>query len=78
MKMYFSLIILVHTHTHTEPENAFQINHCDKSFHVYAHSKADKSNWISNLNKQISKINKGQSVYVHVIIIVIISTHLIN
>lgn len=44
-----------------KPENAFQINHCDKSFHVYTHSKADKTNWITNLNKQISKINRGQS-----------------
>lgn len=42
-----------------EPENAFQINHSDKSFHVYSHSKADKGNWISNLNKQIAKISKS-------------------
>jgi hypothetical protein len=41
-----------------KPENAFQINHADKSFHVYALSKADKVNWMSNLTKQINKFSK--------------------
>lgn len=43
----------------TELENAFQVNHSDKSFHVVAQSRADKVNWLSNLQKQIKKITEG-------------------
>ena len=42
-----------------DPDNAFQINHADKSFHVFAQTRADKTNWIANLTKQINKLNKG-------------------
>jgi hypothetical protein len=39
-----------------EVNNAFQISHADKSFHVFALSSADKANWLANLHKHINKI----------------------
>lgn len=39
-----------------DSENAFQVNHIDKSFHVVAQSRADKTNWLTNLQKQIKKL----------------------
>lgn len=34
----------------------FQINHADKSFHVYAPSLNDKNNWMTNLKKYITYV----------------------
>ena len=42
---------------------AFQLNHTDKSFHVFANSVADKNNWIANLRKNISKASQGKGMY---------------
>ena len=39
---------------------AFQLNHTDKSFHVFANSIADKNNWIANLRKNIGKASQGK------------------
>jgi hypothetical protein len=41
-------------------ENSFQINHREKSFHVFASSATDKSNWLSNLKKYITKAQAGR------------------
>ena len=43
-----------------EEELAFQLNHTDKSFHVFANSVADKNNWITNLRKNIAKATQGK------------------
>ncbi|XP_065919970.1 uncharacterized protein [Dysidea avara] len=43
-----------------EEEMAFQLNHTDKSFHVFANSIADKNNWIANLRKNIGKASQGK------------------
>jgi hypothetical protein len=34
---------------------AFQVNHTDKSFHVFASSENDRENWIKNLTRYISR-----------------------
>jgi hypothetical protein len=45
---------------HLDVENSFQINHREKSFHVFASSATDKSNWLSNLKKYITKAQAGR------------------
>ncbi|XP_065839067.1 pleckstrin homology domain-containing family F member 2-like [Oscarella lobularis] len=45
---------------HWGTDDAFQINHTDKSFHVFAPSLSDKNNWLSNLKKFMAKAQKGQ------------------
>ena len=43
-----------------DTDNAFQINHTNKSFHVFAPNLSDKNNWLSNLKKFMAKAQKGQ------------------
>eukprot|EP00118_Oscarella_pearsei_P003101 m.12933 g.12933 ORF g.12933 m.12933 type:complete len:598 (+) comp24408_c0_seq1:59-1852(+) len=45
---------------HLDTDNAFQINHTNKSFHVFAPNLSDKNNWLSNLKKLIAKCQTGQ------------------
>ncbi|XP_065838573.1 uncharacterized protein [Oscarella lobularis] len=45
---------------HLDTDNAFQINHTNKSFHVFAPNLSDKNNWLSNLKKFMAKAQKGQ------------------
>ncbi|XP_065190028.1 nucleolar protein dao-5-like [Sycon ciliatum] len=49
------------TELDVDSENAFQINHMEKSFHVFASSLADKANWIHNLKKYIAKRTMGKN-----------------
>lgn len=59
VRLYCLIFLSLFLSLSQDSENAFQINHADKSFHVYAQSKADKSNWISNLTKQINRLKNG-------------------
>lgn len=52
-----------------EEELAFQLNHTDKSFHVFANSVADKNNWITNLRQNIAKASQGRGLWLSGIVI---------
>lgn len=55
-----SLSLFLHlTFFLTDVAHAFQINHANKSFHVFALSAADKANWLSNLQKHIAKVSQS-------------------
>ena len=43
--------------------NAFQISHASKSFHVCALSSADKTNWLTNLQKHIDRVAQSGKAY---------------
>lgn len=55
MVMVIMLLVII-----LEEELAFQLNHTDKSFHVFANTVADKNNWITNLRKNIAKASQGR------------------
>eukprot|EP01136_Pigoraptor_vietnamica_P024142 Opistho-1_new@76877 len=42
-----------------DPNNAFQINHRSKSFHVVAQNATDKANWLANLQKYVERASEG-------------------
>ena len=47
----------------SDKDCAFQINHREKSFHVFASSENDKDNWVRNLTTYLSKMKDEKGLF---------------